>query len=229
MILELQRTDGVGHALNGILQWMGKVIHRIDAPFITRIVMNQMGDAVQDRIPHIDIRGCHIDLCPEHHGAVRILPVLHFLEEPQVLFHRAVAVRIIFSRFRKSSPVFADLVRIQVAHISQTLTDQQQCLLIHRIKIVRCKETAVAEISAEPFDIRFDRLDKFHFFFRGIGIVKTEIEEASVFLGQARVQDDRFCVADVQISVRLRREPCAHPVISPLRQVAVNNRFNKIS
>ena len=43
MILELQRTDGMSHTLDGILDGMSKVIHRINAPGITGTVMMSYG------------------------------------------------------------------------------------------------------------------------------------------------------------------------------------------
>ena len=39
MILELQRTDGVRDALNRILDRMCKVVHRVNTPLVTSIVM----------------------------------------------------------------------------------------------------------------------------------------------------------------------------------------------
>ena len=80
VILKLQRTDGMGNALDGILDRMRKIVHRIDAPFIAGIVMCHMSHTVDDRVSHVDIRGCHIDLGTQH-----LLAVLHTcpLSSPQ--------------------------------------------------------------------------------------------------------------------------------------------------
>ena len=67
--------------LNRILDRMGKIIHRIDAPLIACVVMTHTGHPVDNRITHVDIRGSHIDLGAEHLLSVLILSFLHLLKE----------------------------------------------------------------------------------------------------------------------------------------------------
>ena len=55
VIFKFQRTDGMGNALDGILDGMCKIVHRIDTPFISGIVMCHMRHTVNDRISHVHI------------------------------------------------------------------------------------------------------------------------------------------------------------------------------
>ena len=46
VVLELQRAQGVGDALQRVLNGMGKVVHGIDAPLVALAVVVHMADAV---------------------------------------------------------------------------------------------------------------------------------------------------------------------------------------
>jgi hypothetical protein len=55
MDFELQRADGMGHALDVIAQAMGEVIHRVNAPGGAGMMMFSVANAVEHRIAHPDI------------------------------------------------------------------------------------------------------------------------------------------------------------------------------
>ena len=80
MILELKSTDRVCDVLNRVLDRMSEVVHRVDAPLVTGVVVCHMGNTVDNRITHIDIRRCHIDLRAENLLSVLVHTVLHILK-----------------------------------------------------------------------------------------------------------------------------------------------------
>ena len=82
VILKLQRTQRMRHALNGILNRMRKIIHRVDAPLIARVMVRHPGNPVDHRIPHVNIRGGHVDLCPQHLAPVREFSGAHSPDFP---------------------------------------------------------------------------------------------------------------------------------------------------
>ena len=57
VVLELQGAQGVGDALQGVLDGMGKVIHGIDAPSVALAVMVHMADPVDDGVTHVEVAG----------------------------------------------------------------------------------------------------------------------------------------------------------------------------
>ncbi len=65
VILEFQRTDGMGNPFDGIRLAVGPIVGGIDAPFIARPVMGGLDDAVHHRIPHVQVSRGHVDLSPE--------------------------------------------------------------------------------------------------------------------------------------------------------------------
>jgi len=64
----------------------------------------------------------------------------------------------------------------------------------------------VVPVEAEPPHVRDDRLDVLDLFLGGIGVVEAQVAEARVIPRDAEVQADRLGVADVEVSVRLRRK-----------------------
>ena len=111
MILELQGTDGVGNLLHRILNGMGEIIHRVNAPSIPRIVVRHMRHAVNNRVAHVDIRGGHVNLGPQYLLPVFHLTLFHLFKQTQVLLHAAVAVGAVLPRLRQRAPVFPNFIR----------------------------------------------------------------------------------------------------------------------
>ena len=64
----------------------------------------------------------------------------------------------------------------------------------------------ILPVRSEPGDVLLDRLDELALLLRRIRVVKPEIELAMILLRQGRIQNDRLRVADVQVTVRLRRK-----------------------
>ncbi len=70
VILKLQRAQGVGDALQCVLDGVGEVVHGIDAPLVALTVVMDEVDTVDDRVPHVEVAGGEVDLGPEGHGAL---------------------------------------------------------------------------------------------------------------------------------------------------------------
>ena len=65
MVLELQGTERVGNALDGILQAQGPVVHGVDAPGVALTVMMNVEDAVDHGVAHIQVGRGYVDFCFE--------------------------------------------------------------------------------------------------------------------------------------------------------------------
>ena len=214
------------NTLDGILDGMSKVIHRVNAPFISGIVMGHMSHTIDNRITHIHVWRSHINLCAEYFLSIRIFSGFHILEQLQVLFHASVTVRAVLSRLGQSSAVLADLLCSQVTHISFSFFDQLYSCLIHLIKIVGRKEQTIFPVSPQPLDIFLDRIYELHLLFGRI--IKTHVELTIVLLSQSIVQQDGFCMSNMQVAIRLRRKTGMHCVIHTFRKIFFYLNFNKI-
>ena len=175
------------YSFDRIFDRMSKIVHWIDTPFISGIVMCHMCHTVNNRITHVDVRRCHIDLCTQDFFAVRIFTVFHCLKQFQVFFNAAVTVWAFFTRLCQCSPILTDLLCCQIADICLAFSDQFHSSLIHLVKVIGCKEQPVLPVSAQPLDICFDGLYKLCSFFCRVRIIKTHIEPAVIFLCQSVV------------------------------------------
>ena len=59
--LELERANGVGDALQIIADRMGVIVHRVQAPAVASPVVRGVANAVQGRVPQMDVRRRHVD------------------------------------------------------------------------------------------------------------------------------------------------------------------------
>ena len=228
MVLELQGADGVGNAFDGILDGMGEVIHGIDAPFVTRILVGHMRYTVDDGIAHIDIGGSHVDLCTEGQFAVCEFTVLHAFKKIQVLFNASVSVGIVDAGLGQGAAVFAHLLSLQGGDISLALFDQLHGHFIHFLEIIGGKVETVLIVGAQPLDILLDGFDELGFFLGGVGVIETQVELAAVLLGQSVVEQNALGMADVEIAVGLGRETGMHGIVDTLRQILIDGILNEI-
>ena len=99
----------MGHTLDGILNGMCEVIHRIDAPLVAGILVGHMCHTIDNGITHVDIGRCHINAGTQYLGAVLVLSGLHILEQCQILFYASCAAGILLTGLGQASSVLTDL------------------------------------------------------------------------------------------------------------------------
>ena len=204
MILILQRAQGVGDVLQGILDGMSEVVHGIDAPLVALTVMMSILDAVNDGVAHIEVAALQIDLGAQGVLALRELAVLHALEQVERLLHGTVTP----GRTGGGGSVAAVLLELlggQLTNISQSLLDQLYSELIVLFKVVRAVQHLIP-LKAQPADIFLNGVHELHIFLGGVGVVKAQVALAAKLFGSAEVDAQSLAVADVQIAVGLGRE-----------------------
>ena len=122
--LVFQGAQGVGHPFDGVLEGMLEIVHGVDAPLISGLVVMVAQDAVQGGVPHEHVGGGHIDLGPQDPAAVGELPVPHPLEQVQVFLHRPVTIGAVHPGLGQGAPVLPHLLRGLVVHIGHALFDE---------------------------------------------------------------------------------------------------------
>ena len=133
---------------------------------------------------------------------------MHFLEEVEIFFYRAVSVRAVFSGFGKGASIFSYLFRGQVADIGVCLFYQLQSVFVHLLEVVGCVVKSVMEVETEPADIFNYGVYVFLLFFDWVCVVKAQVACAAlIFKCDSEIQTDAFSVTDVQVPVRFGREP----------------------
>ncbi len=81
----------MGYVLQGVTDGVGKIVHGIDTPIITCLMVPGVLDAVNNRVTHIHISGTHINFGPECIAAILELTGPHALEKIQAFFPGPVA------------------------------------------------------------------------------------------------------------------------------------------
>ena len=117
VVFELQCANGVRDTFVRVLDWMSKVVHGINAPFVPRVVVSCVQHAINYRIAHVDVGRSHIDFCTQNFFAVGKLAVTHIVEQLKVLFHRSVAEGTFLSCFGERSAALANFLRRFVRNV----------------------------------------------------------------------------------------------------------------
>ena len=225
MSLELESADRIGYLLDRVAAAVGPVVHRVDTPFVAGAVMCGAQDAVHDRIAHVDVPRCHVDLCPQRPRSVLECARVHAREEVEVLLGAPVAIRALFARLGQGAAVFPDLFSGQVADEGLAGLDELNGKLVELFEVIRCVVLAVVPGEAEPLDIFLYRIDVLDILPARVCVVEPEVAEAAVLSGDAEVEADRFRVAYMEVAVRLGREPRVDPsVVLPGPDVVLDYR-----
>ena len=228
VVLKLDRAKGVSNSLERILNGMCIVVKGINAPLVALSVMAYVNYSVNCRVTHIHIGGCHIDLRTEGLRAVGKLAVLHSLKEVEVLFDRAIAVGAVLAGLGKGASVLTKLFCIKVANVCLAVLDKLYCELVALIKVIGAVENAAGGLASKPGKVAVDAFNVLVVLLRGVGIVVTEVEKAAVLLCGHRIDPDRLCGADVEISVRLGRKTGVDLELGISRKVLVNYIVDKV-
>ena len=111
MILEFKRAHGVRNPLDRIRLPMRKIVHGVDAPFVSGAVVIGVKDAVHHGIAQVEVRRSHVDFRAQSSRAIGKFAGAHALEEIEIFFDRTVAIRTVFAGLSQRAAILADFVR----------------------------------------------------------------------------------------------------------------------
>ena len=224
VVLKLKAAQAEGDALNGVLNGVRKVVHRVDAPLVALAVMLDMLDAVDGRVAHVHVRAGQVDLGAQRFFAVGKLTRAHTAEQVEVLLRRAVTVGARAAGLAGVvAAVLLHFLAGQVIHVGLALLDELLGVLIAALKIVAAVENAAVRLGTQPFQILQDALHVLVTLAGGVRVVKAQVEQAAVVLGNRVVDEDRLGGADMQVAVRLRRETGMYDIDLALGEVGIDN------
>ena len=84
MVLEFERADRMGDALDGVRLAVGEIVARINAPGRAGARMLGVQDAVEHRIAQVDVARGHVDLGAQHARAVGKFAGAHAAEQIEI-------------------------------------------------------------------------------------------------------------------------------------------------
>ena len=182
------------------------VVERIDAPLVARAMVRRVADAIDRRVPHVDVGAGHVDLQAQHVCAVRKLARAHAAEEVEVLGNAAAAIGAVDARLGQRAARGAHLFRRLAVHVGEPLADEPFREAIEVVVVIRGVIAVPAPVVAQPAHGIGDRVLVLDFFLERIRVVVTQVAGAVVLGGEPEVEDDRLGVSVMQVAVRLGRE-----------------------
>ena len=166
---------------------VGKIIHGINAPVIAGAVVVGVQDAVHHRVAHIQIGRGHIDLCPQHTGAVREFARRACARTGPDFPPPTGCDKGCPCPARSSVPRYSRISSGgQIADIGLPSLINCTAYSIELFKIIRGIIQPVLPIKSQPAHILLNGFHIFHLFFGRIGVVEAQIAEAAVFAQPGR-------------------------------------------
>ncbi len=117
----------------------------------------------------------------------------------------AVAVGAVFAGLGEGAAILANLLGGEVIDVCLAGLDKLHRPCEELIEVVG-GVTETIPLEAKPAHIFLDGVHVLLLFLLGIGVVKAQVGEAAELVGQSEVEADGLGVADVQVSVGLRRK-----------------------
>jgi hypothetical protein len=193
MVLELERAQRVCDALQRVRNAMRVIVERIYAPLVAGTVMSNMTDAIDRRIAQVDVRARQIDLESQHVRAIRNSP--SFLA-------KSIEVSRPSDRGTGCAPDWhaakmAHLFGRRAVDVGQARLDQVARKLVQTIEIVGGVIEMGAPIESQPSHRGLDRILVLDVLLDRVGIIESQVTNAAVFSGEAKVQADGFGVSNV--------------------------------
>ena len=205
VIFKFKRAQRMSYALDGVLDGMGVVVHRIDAPLVALTIVRNVGYAVDDGVAHVYVGRGHIYLCPEHLGSVGIDARLHLAEELEVLLYAPVAVGRICARLRERAAGGGYLLGREVADVCVAIHNIFFGYFVHSVVIIGGKHELIV-FESQPLERVGDGIDVFVVLLGGVGVVHAQIELCAVLVLDGKIYAQRLDVTDVKVAVGLGRE-----------------------
>ena len=190
--------------------------------------MRGVKDAVEHRVAQVDVAGAHVDLGPQHPGAIGELAGAHAAQEIEVFLDAAPAVGALGAGLGQGAARRAQFLLRLVVDIGLAGADQEFGPVVELLEIIRRVVKMRAPIEAEPAHVALDGIDIFLLLPGRVGVVETQITVAAEFLGNTEIEADRLGVPDMEIAVRLRRESGDDRLAPAGREIGANDVADEI-
>mmetsp|Transcript_16345 Transcript_16345/g.31744 ORF Transcript_16345/g.31744 Transcript_16345/m.31744 type:complete len:395 (+) Transcript_16345:1248-2432(+) len=219
--LKLEGAERMRDVLEGVHKAVGVVVSRVDAPLVSGAVVLFVHDAVCHVVPHVWVLGHEVTLEPQCRLTLCETSIAHLEKEFEVLLRCAHVPAFIEGFLLRESQVrvLCNLVVIVLeritlrgdtfcgkkAHVGLIASDELAGEVKEIVKVVRGVGDGEWCVSHPP-DVIDDGIDVLLLLSLGVGVIETQVAVASVGFCGAEVDRHGLCMADVQVTVGLRRE-----------------------
>mmetsp|Transcript_7234 Transcript_7234/g.30785 ORF Transcript_7234/g.30785 Transcript_7234/m.30785 type:complete len:487 (-) Transcript_7234:1111-2571(-) len=208
---ELKRAKRMRDVLQRVADAVRVVVGRVDAPLVACVGVRLVDDPVRHHVPHVGVGVLHVALHAEHGLALGELALAHVLEQAEGLLHGAVPPGAVYARLA----VPAHVLCVLVADEGLVLLDERHREVVQRLEVVRRVGHPV-RLVPKPLNGSEDAVNELLLLGGRVGVVEAHEADATHLLGISEVEVHGLGVADVKVSVRLRREAGANTAASAL-------------
>src|SRR5207247_9892899 len=115
---------------------MRKIVHWVNAPFISGVMMLRVSNAVKDWVAQPDVGRGHVNLRAQGARAVWELAGLHALKEVEALLDRSISKRAVLAGPVGGAAVFVGVFCREVIDVRDALLDEPQGVFVDLIEII---------------------------------------------------------------------------------------------
>ena len=219
------------HLLLSILQRMSEIIHRVNLPCVTRIMMLRMQHPINSRVTHIHIPRRHIYFSPQHRLTLADLAIAHLLKQGQIFLNRSLPKSTIHPRMSHIPPTRTHLLWALLIHIRQALFNQAHRTVIKILKVIARKIQVLAPVKPKPLHILLDALHILRILLHRVRIIEPQMTfrpSPSILLSQPEVQTKSLRMSNMQKPIWLWRETRHRSLMLPSSQILRDDRPDKI-
>mmetsp|Transcript_2587 Transcript_2587/g.5900 ORF Transcript_2587/g.5900 Transcript_2587/m.5900 type:complete len:375 (+) Transcript_2587:785-1909(+) len=204
-IFVLHCPERMGDPLNGVDDWTGEIISRIDLIFGTSFMVRLRLAPVYCRIPHALVWVLH----PDFGAKDALKPVL------RALFHLAPSPFVLSNRelprvgFDSIHPLRPHLLDRGVINIGESLIDEFVGVCQDRFKMIGCGRWRFV-LYAQGLQVAHDIVYELLALFLRVCVVKAQETFTFPVFGEEVIQQHCLCVTNVEVTGWLRRESCHH-------------------
>ena len=127
----------------------------------------------------------------------------------------------------EGAPRLPDLGRRLTVHVGEPGPDEATGVAVHLLEVVRSVPRLALPSEAEPAHVVLDRDRVLATLLEGVGVVEAKPAKAPGLPRDPEIEAHRLRVADVQIPVRLGREP-GHRRASTLRHIGGHDAADEV-
>ena len=204
---KLKSADGVCDTFEIVRLSVCEVIHRVCIPFVSCAPVFHVQYTIHERVAQVHIGRSHVNLCPEHHLPGLHLSRVHLFKEAEALFRRSISERGVRARCGGCAFLLRYGFCRLFIDVCPAVLYAPYGKVPQVLEIVRGIDQ-FSPFEAQPLYVVLDGFDIFRVFFLRIGVVHTQVADASKLLCHAKVHGYGFRMSYVQVAVRLWRETC---------------------
>ena len=115
-------------------------------------------------------------------------------------------------------------------HVGLAILNQLDSVAVQRLEVIAGVVLAPIPFKTKPSNVSTNGVDVLSVFLDRVGVVKTEVDRATVLCSQAKIHANRLGVPNVQVTVGLRWKPRVDTsLVQPRLPIGIDHLLDEVS